>query len=181
LSLTRQIASKGFTLAELLIALAILGEIATFTIPKILSSQQNSQRIAVFKETIGALSEITYYGYLQGDLTTSNVTSYYASKLNTVKICSTNSFTQGCWSHPGGDTEPGFVLHNGATLTGFNNTGPGNGISMDWNGAAGPNIEGQDIIQLQICFGSPCWYGARAGTVWTYSATSETMFQTIFN
>lgn len=32
---------KGFTLAELLISLAILGVIATFTIPKILSSQQN--------------------------------------------------------------------------------------------------------------------------------------------
>lgn len=172
---------KGFTLAELLIALAILGEIASFTIPKILSAQQNGQRIATFKETIGSLSAITYMGYLQGDLTTSNVTSYYTSKLNAIKICPNNAYTEGCWTQPGGDMEPGFVLHNGATLSGFNNTGPGNGILLDWNGAAGPNVEGDDIIQLQICFGSPCWYGAKAGTVWYYSTTSQTFWQTIFN
>jgi prepilin-type N-terminal cleavage/methylation domain-containing protein len=46
----------GFTLAELLIALAILGEIATFTIPKIISSQQNGQKQAVTKELIAMVS-----------------------------------------------------------------------------------------------------------------------------
>lgn len=34
---------KGFTLAELLIALAILGVIATFTIPKVLQSSRTAQ------------------------------------------------------------------------------------------------------------------------------------------
>lgn len=49
--------SAGFTLAELLIALAILGVIATFTIPKILSNQQNSQHNAIALEAAGLLSE----------------------------------------------------------------------------------------------------------------------------
>jgi prepilin-type N-terminal cleavage/methylation domain-containing protein len=46
----------GFTLAELLIALTILGEIAAFTIPKIISSQQNGQKRAVTKEMIAMFS-----------------------------------------------------------------------------------------------------------------------------
>lgn len=41
---------SGFTLAELLISLAILGMIATFTIPKLILAQQNGQYAASAKE-----------------------------------------------------------------------------------------------------------------------------------
>ena len=47
---------KGFTLAELLIALAILGVIATFTIPKILDSGSSSKHNAIVKEAAGMIS-----------------------------------------------------------------------------------------------------------------------------
>jgi prepilin-type N-terminal cleavage/methylation domain-containing protein len=47
---------SGFTLAELLIALAILGVIATFTIPKVLSAQQNGQYMASAKEAASMIS-----------------------------------------------------------------------------------------------------------------------------
>lgn len=47
----------GFTLAEVLIALALLGVIAAFTIPKILQSQNDSRRLAVAKETMAMISE----------------------------------------------------------------------------------------------------------------------------
>lgn len=40
----------GFTLAELLISLAILGVIATFTIPKIIKAQQDAKFNAIAKE-----------------------------------------------------------------------------------------------------------------------------------
>jgi prepilin-type N-terminal cleavage/methylation domain-containing protein len=49
-------AQKGFTLAELLIALAILGVIATFTIPKILESSTNGKLVAIAKETASMIS-----------------------------------------------------------------------------------------------------------------------------
>lgn len=46
----------GFTLAELLISLAILGIIATFTIPKVLQNQANSKYNAMAKEVMGMIS-----------------------------------------------------------------------------------------------------------------------------
>lgn len=49
-------ANKGFTLAELLIALAILGVIATFTIPKVLQSTTSGQNTAIAKEAASMIS-----------------------------------------------------------------------------------------------------------------------------
>lgn len=48
--------TKGFTLAELLISLAVLGVIATFTIPKVLQGGQNSEWNASAKEVAGTIS-----------------------------------------------------------------------------------------------------------------------------
>jgi prepilin-type N-terminal cleavage/methylation domain-containing protein len=48
--------NKAFTLAELLIALAILGVIATFTIPKVLQSQQDGKYKAMAKEVAAMIS-----------------------------------------------------------------------------------------------------------------------------
>jgi len=49
--------SAGFTLAELLIVITILGEIATFTIPKIVYAQVNSQMNSVVKEDFSTLAQ----------------------------------------------------------------------------------------------------------------------------
>jgi prepilin-type N-terminal cleavage/methylation domain-containing protein len=71
----------GFTLAELLIALAILGELATFTIPKILSAQQDGRNNAIAKEAAGAISTAyQMYQYAGGDtssMTTTQLAQYF--------------------------------------------------------------------------------------------------------
>ncbi len=46
----------GFTLAELLISLAIFGMVATIVIPKIITAQQNTQYTARAKEVISSVS-----------------------------------------------------------------------------------------------------------------------------
>jgi prepilin-type N-terminal cleavage/methylation domain-containing protein len=57
---------NAFTLAELLIALAILGVIATFTIPKVLQAQQDSKNKAIAKEAAGMISDAYQRLRLQG-------------------------------------------------------------------------------------------------------------------
>ena len=61
---TRSGLANGFTLSEVLIALVILGVIATFTIPKVLQSQQSSQYSASAKEMMAMVSG-AYAAYQQ--------------------------------------------------------------------------------------------------------------------
>jgi len=75
----------GFTLAELLIALAILGIIATFTIPKILSAQAEQKKRAILKECYATVTSLFIEGRRSGDIPAdqSNVfIDYIAAKMN---------------------------------------------------------------------------------------------------
>lgn len=104
----------GFTLAELLIALAILGLIATFTIPKVLQSSQDSTYKSIAKEVAAMLSE-GYQVYkskngnsymLNTDLTPylNYVSLYTSSQVDSSEDCS-NTADIGC-----------LKLHNGGIL-----------------------------------------------------------------
>jgi prepilin-type N-terminal cleavage/methylation domain-containing protein len=115
---------SGFTLAELLIALAILGVIATFTIPKVLQSQQDTKSTAIAKETIATFSQ-AYQAYalkqpVNGNTAWGDFLQYvnYVKK-DTVSIIDSNpgqtSLDCSSWDC--------YRLHNGAIIasyTGFN-------------------------------------------------------------
>lgn len=81
----------GFTLAELLIALVILAEIATFTIPKVITVQQDSQNKAKAKE-IAATIAAAYQQYaLQYGISATTGIKDFTQYMNYVSVDSTTT------------------------------------------------------------------------------------------
>ena len=120
---------KGFTLAELLISLALLGVIATFTIPKVMVGFQNQQSLAEAKETVammtGAFQKAQADGIITGDTRLSDLTPYLnyvksdtsGTIIDNIPLVSTTICSSGdiCLIlHNGGV----LVLHNNYTFTG---------------------------------------------------------------
>lgn len=107
----------GFTLSELLIALAILGMIATFTIPKVLSSTTNKQNTAVAKEVAAMVSNaqlaFSQYNSLGSSTTPGGFTTY----MNYVRVTTVDgNITSGLGAAPCSASGVCLSLHNGGTL-----------------------------------------------------------------
>jgi prepilin-type N-terminal cleavage/methylation domain-containing protein len=153
-----QTSQTGFTLAELLIALAILGIICTFALPKILQGQQDSRRKAVFQETFSTLADLSVIHARTGAVfaNTTELKDYFRTRMNYAKICTVDPDTEGCWTGgAGAGNADGYVLHNGAYLISFNG-GAGTDretVAVDWNGASPPNTYGVDVIGITLCLG----------------------------
>ena len=49
---------NGFTLAEVLITLAIIGVVATLTLPSLMSNTQEQQAVTAFKKAMNTLNEV---------------------------------------------------------------------------------------------------------------------------
>lgn len=114
-----QRAVRGFTLAELLIALTILAEIATFAIPKILTSQQNRQYNAEAKEVIAMVAAAYQQYQLNNTVTSSFGIKDITQYMNYVAIDTTTTIdlwqtkgTESCGAYSGICLR----LHTGAYL-----------------------------------------------------------------
>jgi len=107
--------SSGFTLAELLIALAILGVIATFTIPKILSATGSGQNTSIGKEAAsmvsGAFSTYGMDNTVTAASTTAGLFTGYMNYVRTTTIDGGGGNALACSSGTAC-----LVLHNGAFI-----------------------------------------------------------------
>ncbi|MDD3150634.1 MAG: prepilin-type N-terminal cleavage/methylation domain-containing protein [Candidatus Gastranaerophilales bacterium] len=114
---------KGFTLAETLIVIAIIGIIASIVTPMLFGTTSDAELKAAWKKSYSDLSQVTQLiavdnggtlaGAFPGDLAgTEDLKNAYASKLNIIKDCSgTSSYggtgsgvsEEGCW-HTGANS-----------------------------------------------------------------------------
>jgi prepilin-type N-terminal cleavage/methylation domain-containing protein len=115
----------GFTLAELLIAMGILGVLATYTIPKVLTSQRNGASNAAAKEAAAAISEAFVIYKSKNAVTASTGCGDLTPYLNYVRIDTStlmddvnNNAANGCYA-PGGEC---YILHSGSALMYCNNS-----------------------------------------------------------
>ena len=111
--------SIGFTLAELLIALAILGVIATFTIPKILDSGSNSKHNSIAKEASALVSEAFQVYKLNSASIIDTGINEYTPYINYVKIETTGNKIDNANTLTDRDCNnvtPCLLLHNGCLL-----------------------------------------------------------------
>ena len=126
---------RGFTLAEILISLSILGVIATFTIPKIIGASMDGQYKAKAKEAAAMVSGAFQTYQLKQTVTGATAGDDLIQYMNYVTIDSTSSIDL----FPGSTTRAcnsGYKclkLHNGGMLlysTGgsFGNTAPTSAI-----------------------------------------------------
>lgn len=118
--------ASGFTLFEVLIALAILGLIATFGIPKVLKSTYGSKNTAIFKESVATLSsaysayeKINGMGYGVSGTRGAEIVIAHVNIVRTITSGSSGgglSVGSGLTSFNCSSTEPCYELHNGAWI-----------------------------------------------------------------
>ena len=153
-----------------LVALALLGLIAAFAIPKILGGGDDKKYV-IFKETLSTIQAAFAQGILNKEIRTTSDYNLMKSYMNHVQACPALC-SSGCSSGAQNrSNEPGFRLHNGASFCGLNQMFTADdvneNVSLDWNGPDGPNVTGDDTIvgtaaaRRAGCAGS---YGRRLAT-----------------
>lgn len=163
---------NAFTLAEMLIALVLVGVLAAITLPKVLSGSQDKQVIATWKSNLSALQTTLVNGNSDGTIMQADsLTDYLSTQLRARKSClgttATNDFkTGGCYTlrNPVAGNEGGFVLSSGFTITDIATSNTlckqnpelescDDSWVIDVNGEDGPNITGQDLLTVQMRWG----------------------------
>src|SRR5574344_1580037 len=161
----------GFTLAEVLIVLGIIGIVALLTIPQLISNYQKAATVSQLKKTYsmlnqalkasiadnGDVSDWDYVGYAGEKYILPYLKVTPFGKTYEYKLASKNSSDTKPYAYIGAD---GYLLSDGTLIT-FANYFPGNAycwsmhyalsITVDLNGTKkGPNRAGHDVFTFLI-------------------------------
>ncbi|MDD3012706.1 MAG: type II secretion system protein [Candidatus Gastranaerophilales bacterium] len=170
---------KGFTLAEVLITLLIVGVISSIVIPALISNTQDAELKTAWKKAYSDISLATKSimndnaGTMKGLCTTTGdqicLRDKYLQYLNSIKTCTPSTIAGNCWHTDStllqswytinGD-DAGFILNNGMLVTFDLNAAMCDStyiypehcgtVTVDINGFKGPNKEDKDIFVILI-------------------------------
>lgn len=180
-------ATRAFTMAEVLIVLALLGVIAAFTLPKIIQSQAQHQKVSILKEAYSAVSSIAYKGIVSGEfmgiaegapveyLAGTTHANYFFSNLNALQICRTVAEGPQCrpTDYTSWPNSQWVVLPNGATIMFGWITDKQINLAIDYNGSNAPNEWGADMLDFDVFYRSATYaaYNEASDTFYSVSAT----------
>ncbi|MFH0702139.1 MAG: type II secretion system protein [bacterium] len=170
---------KGFTLAEVLITLTLVGIVAAVTMVTLIPNIQNAQYKTEFKDVYSVLTQVTSQiaadngNSLKNVFTDNNdLRNKYKEYLNFIKSCDSGQTNGNCWHNNGSlkylngspittwGNPAGIILNNGSLLrltiessncTALSGTLQYCGfIYFDVNGFKGPNTLGKDMYGIWI-------------------------------
>jgi type II secretory pathway pseudopilin PulG len=166
----------GFTLAEILVTLGVIGAVAAMTVPTLVQDIQDTQYKTAWKKTYTDMNQVTQRilldnaGSIKGLFSTTTVfRDIFANYVQYTKLCSASDTVNNCW-HDGSNwrymhtsptfasDNPGMVLNNGTLLrfieTNSNCSPKCSRLTIDINGFKSPNTIGKDIHYVDIFEGS---------------------------
>ena len=164
---------KGFTLAEVLITLAVIGVVAAMTIPSLMNNTNDAELKAQYKKIYAEFGAWRNYLQENNEIPVDDFDAAFAKYFSITKKCSSPQ-TDGCWHADGKWTNlygnaitgtviygKGYVLSNGAyvvrdvntyaaTTDAFRTDNTSQGVFVDVNGAKGPNQVSKDIFAIEL-------------------------------
>lgn len=170
--------NKGFTLAEVLITLVIIGVIAAMTIPTLINKTNNQDFVGKFKKNYSVISNainaaqsenglLTYWDWSDRASGFANIENFILPHLQVAENCknTTTCTPDYNWKKLNGNDWFNFktntsqykvVLNDGSAVVFYpvpsctENYKPCIEIHADTNGSKGPNREGRDIFSYYV-------------------------------
>jgi prepilin-type N-terminal cleavage/methylation domain-containing protein len=171
----RRMRRKGFTLAEVLITLGIIGVVATLTMPGLVANYQKKVQLVHLKKTYNRMAEaIRLYEvdtgifsdlYAAGMTEQAKADEFMETYFNTVKKCpgtvtgcfATNyNFITGA-NYPASNmvSTTSYILADGTAVRFYVSVNPGTGgrigvLAIDTSSLKGPNVLGRDLFFITL-------------------------------
>lgn len=195
---------KGFTLAEILISLAVIGIVAALTLPALINNYKEKSTVIKLKKIYSTLSNAynlaliehgSYAQWVSSDKTKlENQRAFFNSMKPYLKISKVCEFEEGCLTKDWLKTLDGrnynmydqtqeykFVLNDGTSVWFYVNMDSMNGnIKVDIDGKKGPFVFGKDVFIFDISSKGISPSGCR-NTTYTENTGELTTFEEFCN
>ena len=191
--------TPAFSLAEMMVALTLVGLLGAFSVPPLLQNIGEKQGRVALKASISELSQAIDKMASDGSSdataassTCNNPTFLRAlvQRLETKKVCETNGIPN-CMGNTTSDstpatnfefsTQPSLILPNDVVVGGICYPG-GDAMVLDYNGGKGPNELGQDRIWINLNASSKAnvSFALGGGGIGPRGAPSQTLYRQLF-